>query len=112
MPNAKSSRTTARSVLKTSAGRLTNSSMSESPKCKSSKDLYHFCTPAEGVRTKSQKTLWDRLDVLNKKRQSLETAILTSMKTVEVHTSNITSELNAMFDGRIDELEEPSTPEE
>jgi hypothetical protein len=33
------------------------------------------------------------------------------MKTVEVHTFNIISELNAMFDGRIDELEESSTLE-
>ncbi|KAE8446881.1 hypothetical protein EG329_011512 [Mollisiaceae sp. DMI_Dod_QoI] len=61
--------------------------------------------------TKSQKALWDRLDVLNKKRQSLENTILTSMKTVETQTLNISSELNAMFDGRIDELEEHSTPE-
>ncbi|KUJ22794.1 uncharacterized protein LY89DRAFT_680897 [Mollisia scopiformis] len=61
--------------------------------------------------TKSQKALWDRLDVLNKKRQSLENTILMSMKAVETHTLNISSELYAMFEGRIEELQEPSTPE-
>lgn len=63
-------------------------------------------------RTKSQKALWDRLDILNKKREGLELAILKSMKTVEINTSNIISELNAMFDGRIDELEESATQDE
>ncbi|CZR51126.1 uncharacterized protein PAC_01001 [Phialocephala subalpina] len=59
--------------------------------------------------TKSQKVLWDRLDTLNKKRQTLENTILTSMKLVETSTLNISSELIAMFEGRIDELEECST---
>lgn len=61
--------------------------------------------------TKSQKVLWDRLDILNKKRQALEQTILTSMKLVENSTINISSELVAMFEGRIDELEECSGPE-
>ncbi|KAF8847625.1 hypothetical protein BDZ45DRAFT_681779 [Acephala macrosclerotiorum] len=61
--------------------------------------------------TKSQKVLWDRLDVLNKKRHALENTILTSMKLVETSTINISSELIAMFEGRIDELEECSAPE-
>lgn len=111
MINAKSLRKSTRSVLKPWAERLTSCSMPASPECEYLKYFATWAHQLKALRTKSQKALWDRLDVLNRKRQSLENAILTSMKTVEIHTSNITSELNAMFDGRIDELEESSTPE-
>jgi hypothetical protein len=52
---------------------------------------------------------WDRIDTLNKKRQNLEQLILASMKTVEIHTTNLCSEMNAMLEGRIEEVEQRST---
>jgi len=59
--------------------------------------------------TKSQKAVWERLDALNRKRQSLESLILSSMKKVEIHSTNISSELNAMFEGRIEDIERHSS---
>lgn len=86
--------------------------MPGSPKCECWNHPAAFEHRLKPSRTKSQKVLWDRLDVLNRKRETLELAILKSMKTVEINTSNIISEMNAMFDGRIDELEESATQDE
>jgi succinylglutamate desuccinylase len=58
--------------------------------------------------TKSQKTHWDRLDALNKKRSSLELFILASMRSIEQHSANISNEMDAMFGGRIDDIQEGS----
>jgi len=59
--------------------------------------------------TKLQKAQWDRLEALNKKRESIESQILTSMRTIEVHTMNISSELEATFSGRLEEIENGSS---
>ena len=60
-------------------------------------------------RTKAQNASWDKIDALNKKRQNLEQLILASMKMVEIHTTNLCSEMNAMLEGRIEEVEQRST---
>ncbi len=60
--------------------------------------------------SKAQKVLCGRLDALNKKRQNLERAILTSMKTIQIHTMNISSEISATFEGRMEEIESQSSP--
>ena len=60
-------------------------------------------------RTKAQNASWDKIDALNKKRQNLEQLILASMKMVEIHTTNLCSEMNAMLEGRIEEIEQRST---
>ena len=59
--------------------------------------------------TKYQKAQWDRLDALNKKRSSLEAFILASMRSIEQHSANISSEMGAMFGGRIEDIQEGST---
>jgi len=53
---------------------------------------------------------WDRLVALNKRREAIETQINAGMKAIEVHTTNISSELTAMYDGRIEELTEANSP--
>jgi hypothetical protein len=60
-------------------------------------------------RTKCQNAAWDKIDALNKKRQNLEQLILASMKMVEIHTTNLCSEINAMLEGRIEEIEQLSS---
>jgi len=55
---------------------------------------------------KSQQAVWNRLEALNKKRQSLEHQILISMKTIEAHTNNIANELSALFQGRTESIVE------
>jgi hypothetical protein len=62
-------------------------------------------------RAKIQKAQWDRLDALNRKRSALESLILASMRSIEQHTINICSELSAMFEGRIEELQEGPVPQ-
>jgi hypothetical protein len=63
--------------------------------------------------TKSQKALWQRLDDLNKRRQTLEGQILASMKSIEDHTINMTKEMAAVFKGRTEEITgEGSSPDE
>ncbi len=54
--------------------------------------------------TKSQKALWQRLNDLNKRRQTLEGQILASMKSIEIHTTNMTGEMAAVFKGRMEEI--------
>jgi hypothetical protein len=56
--------------------------------------------------TKSQKSKWDRLEALNKKRTSSEALILARMKSIEILRANIASELGAIFKGRIEEIHE------
>jgi len=53
-----------------------------------------------------QRKQWDKLYVLNKKRQSLEEQILSSMKNIERHTLNMTIEMKAMFEGRLEDIRE------
>jgi len=55
--------------------------------------------------TKAQKTQWDRLAALNKKRQELESQILASMALIERHTANISSELVAVLTGRVEDFQ-------
>lgn len=66
------------------------------------------CLLIQFPSTKLQKAQWDRLDALNKKRSSLEALILTSMKSIEQHSANISNEMGAMFGGRIEEIQESS----
>jgi hypothetical protein len=54
--------------------------------------------------TKYQKDLWIRLEALNAKRENLEQLILASMKSIEKHTLNIASEMDAILQGRIEEM--------
>lgn len=58
---------------------------------------------------KMQRSQWDRLGALNKKRMSLEAQIIVSMKSIEQHTANICSELSAMLDGRKEDALELQT---
>ncbi|KAG9245669.1 hypothetical protein BJ878DRAFT_500472 [Calycina marina] len=55
---------------------------------------------------KAQKQQWARLDALNKRRTAIEAQILASMKTIELHSANIISEMTAMFDGRVEDLKQ------
>jgi len=43
---------------------------------------------------------------LNKKRAGIEAQILASMKSIEQHTANVIREMNAMLDGRVEDLKE------
>lgn len=64
----------------------------------------------KGKVTKLQKAQWDRLDVLNKKREAIEAQINSSMRAVEIQTMNMNSELHATFSGRIEELQDATSP--
>jgi len=57
--------------------------------------------------TKSRNEVFARLAAMHKKRRDIEAAILSSMRTIEIHSSNISSELNAMFSGRVEEIRDP-----
>ncbi len=57
--------------------------------------------------TKSRVDAFVRLAAMNKKRRDIEAAILASMRSLEVHTQNIASEMQAMFTGRIEEIYDP-----
>jgi len=56
--------------------------------------------------TKAQKEQWVRLDNLNQRRVGIETQILSSMKSIEQRTANVSSEMTAMLDGRLEDLQE------
>ncbi|TVY52877.1 hypothetical protein LSUE1_G009752 [Lachnellula suecica] len=58
-----------------------------------------------GRVTKYQKNLWTRLETLNAKRENLEQLILASTLSLEQHTLNIANELQAMFDGRMEDIQ-------
>lgn len=60
--------------------------------------------------TKLQNAQWARLDALNKKREAIEAQILNSMKAIELQTTNISSELAATYDGRVEEIEDGASP--
>lgn len=61
---------------------------------------------------KSQQTLWTRLDALDKKRQNIEGLILNSMKSIELHSTNLSGELATVFEGRIEELDDSGSQDE
>jgi hypothetical protein len=63
-------------------------------------------------RTKSQKAQWERLDILNKKRANLESLIISSMKSIEAHSANISNAMTAMFGGRMEDIQEGSASSE
>ncbi|KAH8602928.1 hypothetical protein B0O99DRAFT_604707 [Bisporella sp. PMI_857] len=54
---------------------------------------------------KAQNAQWARLEALNKKRIVLETQILASMSSIEQHTANIITEMDAMLQGRIEDTQ-------
>ncbi|TVY87054.1 hypothetical protein LAWI1_G004972 [Lachnellula willkommii] len=55
--------------------------------------------------SKNQKELWTRLDKLNTKRENLEQLILASMLSIEKHTINIAVQMEAVFAGRMEDIE-------
>ncbi|TVY37384.1 hypothetical protein LSUB1_G003436 [Lachnellula subtilissima] len=55
--------------------------------------------------TKNQKALWTRLEKLNTKREKLERLILASMLSIEEHTINIAVQMEAVFAGRMEDIE-------
>ena len=57
--------------------------------------------------TKSQRELWVRLNEMNKRHQDLEGKILASLKSIEQQTRNIAVELDVVFKGRIEDIENP-----
>ncbi|RDL36898.1 uncharacterized protein BP5553_06250 [Venustampulla echinocandica] len=56
--------------------------------------------------TMSRQMLLERLETLNNRRENLEKLILTSVSHIELQTKNISSEIVAMLQGRLEELEE------
>ncbi|KAK2628311.1 hypothetical protein QTJ16_002957 [Diplocarpon rosae] len=59
--------------------------------------------------TKSRELLWTRLDTLDKKRESIERLILASMKSLEYTTISTSNELDMIFKGRIEEMEQQAS---
>ncbi|TVY13224.1 hypothetical protein LARI1_G007821 [Lachnellula arida] len=55
--------------------------------------------------SKNQKELWTRLEKLNTKRENLEQLILASMLSIEKHTINIAVQMEAVFAGRMEDIE-------
>ncbi|KAH8665184.1 hypothetical protein BGZ60DRAFT_378688, partial [Tricladium varicosporioides] len=56
--------------------------------------------------TKMQNNVCGKLEALNSRRESLEKQILTSMMHIESQTKMMATELDAMFSGRLEDLEE------
>ncbi|KAG4412686.1 hypothetical protein IFR04_014189 [Cadophora malorum] len=56
--------------------------------------------------TKSQQAAWARLDALDKKRQNIESLIIASMMTIETNSIHLAGELVAMFEGRLEDMED------
>ncbi|KAH7363885.1 hypothetical protein BKA65DRAFT_489867 [Rhexocercosporidium sp. MPI-PUGE-AT-0058] len=54
---------------------------------------------------KAHQEAWARLDALDKKRQNIEGLILATMKEIEAKTIQLSAELAAMFEGRLEEME-------
>lgn len=54
--------------------------------------------------SKLQSNCWESLEALNSKRESLEKAILSSMRTVERHTMNVASEITYILEHRLEEI--------
>jgi hypothetical protein len=52
----------------------------------------------------------DHLLALDDRREKIESLIIASMKRLHSATNNIQSELQAMFDGRIADIEEIANP--
>jgi len=61
---------------------------------------------------KAQKVQFKRLDALYRKRQGIESHILSSMRSIELHHLNISSEITAMIDGRLEEIAEAQVSSE
>ncbi|TAQ88756.1 hypothetical protein B7494_g2912 [Chlorociboria aeruginascens] len=59
---------------------------------------------------KLQLAQWEKFDTLNKKRQLLEEHILSSMRSIERLTANFASEMIAVLEGRIEEMENAELP--
>lgn len=68
--------------------------------------------PANSFSIKSQQVLWGRLEALNKKRANIEHHILTSMKTMEHYTRDITEQLIMVLDSRIEDITRSDDGEE
>jgi len=49
--------------------------------------------------------LWTRLEKLNTKREKLEQLILASMLSIEEHTITIAVQMEAVFAGRMEDIE-------
>ncbi|KAH6671082.1 hypothetical protein B0J14DRAFT_88089 [Halenospora varia] len=58
--------------------------------------------------TKIQNDAREKLEALNSRRESLEKQVLASMMRVESQTKMIATEMDAMFSGRLEDLEEDS----